>query len=32
MSKRQTVTLHYVITVFNKMFDRMDGVMIALAN
>jgi len=31
MSKRHTVTLHYVITVFNDMFDHMDGVMRALA-
>jgi len=31
MSKRYTVTLHYVITVYNDMFDHMDGVMRALA-
>jgi len=31
MSKRHTVTLHHVITVFNDMFDYMDGVMRALA-
>jgi len=31
MSKRHTVTLHHVITVFNDMFDHMDGVMSALA-
>jgi hypothetical protein len=30
MSKRQTVTLHHVITVYNDMFDRMDGVLRAL--
>jgi len=27
MSKRHTVTLHYVITVYNDMFYHMDGVM-----
>jgi hypothetical protein len=27
MSKRHTVTLRHVITVYNDMFDRMDGVM-----
>jgi len=32
MSKRHTVTLHHVITVYNDMFDHMDGVMAALAN
>jgi len=32
MSKRYTVTLHHVITVYNDMFDHMDGVMRALAN
>ena len=32
MSRRHTVTLHYVITVYNDMFDHMDGVMRALAN
>jgi len=31
MSKRYTVTLHHVITVYNDMFDHMDGVMGALA-
>ena len=31
MSKRHTVTLHHVITVYNDMFDHMDGVMPALA-
>jgi len=31
MSKRHTVPLHYVITVYNEMFDHMDGVMRALA-
>ena len=31
MSQRQTVTLHHVITVYNDMFDHMDGVMRALA-
>jgi len=31
MSKRHTVTLHHVITVYNDMFDHMDGVMQALA-
>ena len=31
MSKRPTVTLHHVITVYNDMFDHMDGVMRALA-
>ena len=31
MSKRLTVTLHHVITVFNDMFDHMDGMMQALA-
>jgi len=30
MSKRHTVTLHHVITVYNDMFDHMDGVMRAL--
>jgi len=30
MSKRHTVTLHHAITVFNDMFDHMDGVMRAL--
>jgi hypothetical protein len=31
MSKRHTVTLHHVITVYNDMFDHIDGVMRALA-
>jgi hypothetical protein len=31
MSKRHTITLHYIITVYNDMFDHMDGVMRALA-
>jgi len=31
MSKRHTVTLHHIITVYNDMFDHMDGVMQALA-
>jgi len=31
MSKRHTVTLHHGITVYNDMFDYMDGVMRALA-
>jgi len=31
MSKRHTVTLHYVITVYIDVFDHMDGVMRALA-
>ena len=31
MSKRPTVTLHHTITVYNDMFDHMDGVMRALA-
>jgi len=31
MSKRHTVTLHHVISVYNDMFDHMDGVMRALA-
>jgi len=31
MLKRHTVTLHHVITVYNDMFDHMDGVMQALA-
>ena len=31
MSKRHKVTLHHVITVYNDMFDHMDGVMRALA-
>jgi hypothetical protein len=30
MSKRNTVTLHLVITEYNDMFDHMDGVMGAL--
>jgi hypothetical protein len=31
MSKRNTVTLHHVIRVYNDMSDHMDGVMQALA-
>jgi len=31
MLKRHTVTLHHIITVYNDMFDHMDGVMRALA-
>jgi len=31
MSKRHTVTLHHIITVYNDMFHHMDGVMQALA-
>jgi len=31
MSMWDTVTLHHVITVYNDMFDHMDGVMRALA-
>ena len=31
ISTRHTVTLHHVITVYNDMFDYMDGVMRALA-
>jgi len=31
MSKRHTVTLHRIITVYNEMFDHLDGVMRALA-
>jgi hypothetical protein len=31
MSKRHTVTLHHVVTVYNDMFHLMDGVMRALA-
>jgi len=31
MSKRHTFTLHHVITVYNDMFDHLDGVMGALA-
>jgi hypothetical protein len=30
MSKQHTVTLHHVITVYNEMFDHMDGVIRAL--
>jgi hypothetical protein len=30
MSKRHTVTLHHVITVYNALFDHIDGVMRAL--
>jgi len=32
MSKRHRVTLHHVITVYNDMFDHMDGVMRGFAN
>ena len=31
MSKRHTVTLHHFITVYNDVFDHMDGVMGAMA-
>jgi len=31
MSNRHTVTLHHLITVYNDMFDHMDGVLRALA-
>jgi len=31
MSKRHTVTVHHDITVYNDMFDHMDGIMRALA-
>jgi len=31
MSKRHTVTLHHVITVYNDMVDQMDGMMRTLA-
>jgi len=31
MSKRHTVTLHHVISVYNDMFDHMDDVMRAAA-
>jgi hypothetical protein len=31
MLKRHTVTLHHVVTVYNDMFDHMDGAMRALA-
>ena len=31
MSMRYTVTLHHVITVYNDMFDHMNGIMRALA-
>jgi len=31
MSKRHTVTLHHVITVYNDKFDHMDGVMRAVS-
>jgi len=31
MSKRHMVTLHHVLTVYNDMFDHMDGVLRALA-
>jgi len=32
MLKRHTVTLHHVMTLYNDMFDYMDGVMRPLAN
>jgi hypothetical protein len=32
MSKRHTVTLHHIITVYNDRFDDMDGVMRTLAD
>jgi hypothetical protein len=31
MTKRHTVSLHHIITVYNDMIDRMDAVMQALA-
>jgi len=31
MSKRHMVTLHYITTVYNDMFDHMDGIMQDLA-
>jgi len=31
MLKRQSVSLHHVITVYNDMFEHMDGVMSVLA-
>ena len=31
MSKRHTVTLHHVSTMYNDVFDHMNGVMRALA-
>jgi hypothetical protein len=31
ISKRHTVTLHHINTVYNEMFDHMDGVMWALS-
>jgi len=31
MSMRHTVPLHHIITVYNDMFDHMDGMMQALA-
>jgi hypothetical protein len=31
MSKQLTVTLHHIITVYNDMFDHMDGMMQDLA-
>jgi len=31
MSKRHTVTMHHVFTVYNDMFDHMDCMMRALA-
>jgi len=32
MLKRQSVTLHHIITVYNDIFDHMDGVMRAFTN
>ena len=32
MSQRHTVSLHHVITVYNDLFNNMDGIMRALAN
>jgi hypothetical protein len=31
MSQRHTITLHHFITVYNNMFDHIDGLMCALA-
>jgi len=31
MSKRHTVTLHHIITVYNVMFNHLDGVMRVVA-
>jgi len=30
MSKRHTVTLHHIITVYNNMYNHMDSIMEAL--